>query len=84
MWEPGRQRVKEGQQRTQCWLVTEIGPEPAVSPESQDIVSLLTGLSEFPDNQNIVKTLPEAHQCQSIFAKTKFQQNLELLKSVLM
>lgn len=40
--------------------------------------------SNFPENQNIDKTLLMAHQLQSIFATTKFQQNLEILKSALM
>lgn len=41
-------------------------------------------LAEFPDNQNIDKTLPVAHQLQSIFATTEFQQNLEIWKFVFM
>lgn len=35
--------------------------------------------AEFPDNQNTDKTLPAPPPHQSIFATTKFQQNLEIL-----
>lgn len=38
--------------------------------------------AEFPDNQNMDKTLPAAHKHRSIFVTTKFRQNLEILKFV--
>lgn len=74
---------KRGHERTRCWLVTETGRNPAQSPDSPGSLLSTRAPSEFPDNQNIDKTLPAlAHQLGSIFATTKFQQNLEILKSV--
>lgn len=43
------------------------------------IISAHYNSAGFPDNQNMEQTLPEAHQFQSIFSTTAFQQNLEIL-----
>lgn len=63
---------------------TETGPEASQASQLPTIVSSHYGLSEFPDNHNIDKTRPAAHQLQSIFATRKFQQNLEIWKFVFM
>ena len=59
------------------------GTQPGLlTPQPQSkIVSAHYNLAGFPGNQNMEQTLPEAHQFQSIFAMTAFQQNLEILLS---
>ena len=62
----------KGSSKDTFWLVTETGTELSQASWLPTIGSSHYSPAEFPENQNIDKTLTEVHKFQSIFATTQF------------